>query len=268
MNIEDHHLPSEVASILDWWLPRVCGVFDNHLRSVFLFGGVALGEFAPGWSDVDTYLIVREPVTREQAEEMNAILAEMDERFLKQGANGWQSGQAVQGAVVTMEQAAEVGRAEMCFYAWGSQGTREHCDPFSAFDRYMLAHHRKLLWGEDVSVAPPSRQALVEMTLETLESFFADAGRTADTQGPIMLAGLLHWAARSLVFWRDGVMLAKSAALRHESDSGSPFADAFQLALDVREKGSAHASTYDTALRDAFRTIGQPFYAEHKNILS
>ena len=126
-------LPPEVVSILDWWMPRVRSIFDRDLRSILLFGGIALGEFAPGWSDVDTYCIVRNPVTHDQANAMNAILAEMDDRFVKQAADGWRSGQAVQGAVITPDQAAQPGRADLCFYAWSSHGVHKPCDPLSAF---------------------------------------------------------------------------------------------------------------------------------------
>lgn len=60
---------------------------------------------------------------------------------------------------------------------------------------------------------------------------------------------MLHWAARSLVFWRDGAMLSKSAALEHEIAHGSPFAAAFQTALMVRREGSAVATRYHPELR-------------------
>ena len=259
-------MPSEVAAILDWWMPRVCEVFKDDAQGIFLFGGLALGEFAPGWSDVDTYVVVSDPVRSEQAEAMNDMLSEMDERFLEQRADGWRSGQAVQGAVVTSQQAAEVGRAEECFYAWGSKGVHKHCDPFSAFDRYQLAHHRKLIWGNDVYFAAPSREALVDMTVEGMD-LFSDAAEAPEKHGPIMLAGLLHWAARSLAFWRDGVLLPKSAALKHEIARSSPFAAAFGLALDVREQGSACAGEYEEALRDVFRESGQAINAEHERIL-
>jgi hypothetical protein len=264
--LQTSDLPAEVTAILDWWRPRVCEVFGDELQGVFLFGGLALGEFAPGWSDVDTYLIVGSPVTAEQADAMNAMLAEMDERFINHGAEGWRSGQAVQGAVVTSGQAAEVGRAEECFYAWGSKGVHKHCDPFSAFDRYQLAHHRKLIWGDDVYFAPPSREALVEMTVEGM-NLFGDAAEGPGKHGPIMLAGLLHWVARSFVFWRDCVLVAKSAALRQEIDRGSPFADVFSLALDVREQGSASAAEHEEALRKVFRESGRAINAEHERIL-
>jgi hypothetical protein len=260
-------LPREVSAILDWWLPRVHHSFEGHLESIALFGGLALGEFAPGWSDVDTCIIVRTPVSDAQASAMNAILAEMDERFVQQRDAGWRSGQGVQGAVITAAQAAEPGRAEMCFYAWSAQGVHTSCDPFSSFDRYLLANHGRLLEGAHVPIAPPSRQALLDMTLQDLQKYFNDSSATASRAGPIMLAGLLHWAARSLVFWREGIMLPKSAALRREIETGSPFVEAFRLALEVRALGSACAASRETQLRQCFRDFGPAIYAEHKRVL-
>ena len=63
------------------------------------------------------------------------------------------------------------------------------------------------------------------------------------------MTGMLHWAARSLVFWRESLMLSKSAALEHEMAHGSPFAEAFALALKIRREGSAAAAGYHQELK-------------------
>ena len=62
------------------------------------------------------------------------------------------------------------------------------------------------------------------------------------------MAGTLHWIARSIVFWRDGVMASKSGALRREIKRGSPHAGAFALALEIRRRGARHAEEYRTEL--------------------
>ncbi len=258
--------PPEVIAILDWWKSRVCEVFENKLRGVFLFGSVALGEFAPKWSDIDTCIVVTAPVGDMQAEAMCASMAEMDERFRQQEADGWRSPQTVQGAIITPQQAAEIGHTETCFYARGSRGVHAHCDPFSAFDRYQLAHHRRLLWGNDVYFAPPSRKDLIEMAVRDMNLFSAVA-KAPETYSPIMLAGMLHWAARSLVFWRDGRLLSKSAALKSEIVRNSSLAKAFGLALKVRDQGSARAVAHSDALREVFRDFGPLILAEHEQVL-
>ena len=74
-------------------------------------------------------------------------------------------------------------------------------------------------------------------------------------QSAIWLAGMLHWAARSLVFWRDGTMLSKSASLEHEIARGSSFADAFQLALQIRREGSAVAARHHSELERYYGRI-------------
>ncbi len=256
----------EVTAILNWWVPRIQDIFDNNLRGVFLFGGVALGEFEPCWSDVDTCVAVRSPVTAAQAASLNATLIEMDDLFGRQGASGWRSKQTVQGAVITLRQAIDIGLAEMCFYAWSSKGFHETCDPLSPFDRYQLAHCRKLISGNDVDFAKPERAALLEMTTKDLNSL-EDAARNPEGYGVGTIASLLHWAARSLIFWRDGVLLAKSAALRNEINSGSPFAEAFQLALAVRERGREYLPQYENAIRNILRQFGSAICKEHTRLL-
>lgn len=262
MNAPDfQELPHEVISLLDWWMPRVKAAFEGESLSIYLFGGLVFGEFAPGWSDVDTCVIVRTAVTEAQANAMRTILAEMDTCFVQQHAEGWRSGQAVQGAVITAAQAAEPGKAEPCFYAWGPRGAYDLIDPFSAFDRYLLAKHGRLLKGSQMPIAPPSEQALLDMATNDLKSF-RDEIVAVGQRTPIGLAGWLHWAARSLVFWREDMMLPKSAALRHEIERDGPFAGAFRLALEVRETGVARAASYEAQLRQHLRDAGPGIHAE------
>ena len=116
----------------------------------------------------------------------------------------------------------------------------------------MLAEHGVLYCGEEQRFAGTARQELAEDTL----------GQVADLRDPNALersaiwhAGLLHWVARSIVFWRDGLLVSKTAALKQEIQAESPFADAFRLALMVRGAGSAAATNYRDQLRSAFASV-------------
>ena len=57
-------------------------------------------------------------------------------------------------------------------------------------------------------------------------------------------------------------MLPKSAALQREIERDGPFADAFRLALEVRELGVARAVLYEAQLRRHLRESGPGIHAE------
>ncbi len=101
---------------------------------------------------------------------------------------------------------------------------------------------RELFIVQGLESWEPALIAQTEQDLAALRNW------TASYRSSAWLAGMAHWAARCLIFWRDGKMLAKSAALRHEIDRGSAFADAFQLALMVRTEGRGAAEQYRTQL--------------------
>ena len=176
----------------------------------------------------------------------------MKDGFIGRKGSGWPSGQAIEAPYVPVELVADETREAPYYDAYGS--TREWAvgHPISAFDRYMLAHFGQVLAGEPVSFAPPSSQALISQALKDLDALRAwnDTERSG-----IWLAGMLHWAARSLAFWRDGIMLSKSTALKHEIAHDSPYADAFRLALTIRRNGSATAADHHAELVRHFRQV-------------
>jgi len=142
-----------------------------------------------------------------------------------------------------------------CFVAWGRTRRLETGNPISAFDRYSLAHHGRCLWGEAVALGPPSRRALQEMLrgdLATLtdESQWHDSGW--------WYVAMICFVARSLPFWRDGVMLSKTAALERGAAGGTVFADAFGLALRARREGKPAAEAVKDQLRAALLAITRP----------
>jgi hypothetical protein len=158
----------------------------------------------------------------------------------------------VEGSYVPIELVADESREMPCYTAGGTTRQWAVCHPISPFDRYMLAHFGRLFAGSPVSFAPPSTQALVRMAERDLRAL---TGWDRSEKSAVWLASTLHWIARSLVFWRDGKMLSKSAALRHEIDRHSPFAAAFQLALKIRQEGSATAVQHDDELRRHFGDV-------------
>ncbi len=249
-------IPLAVEGLLEWWLPRVRAALGLKVKSVVLYGGVVLDDFAPGWSDVDVCVVLDTPIEQDEAAAIGAVHDEMREQFVDSGKGGWRSGQAIEGPYVPIELTAGPEATGLCFVAGGT--TRRWADghPISPFDRYMLSHFGACYAGQTVRFAPPTRQALVVQLREDLPQLVEpDHARLSSS---IWLAGTIHWIARSVVFWRDGVMLSKTAALEQEIEAGSPFADAYELALRLRREGSAATRDHLPELRERFMAIAKP----------
>ena len=249
-------IPPSVGCMLDWWLPEVRSCLDEKLRAVLLFGSVALDDFCPGWSDVDVCVVLDTPITRSEGDAVGAIHDEMRRRFIDGGDGSWLSGQAIEGSYIPAELAADSSLRVPCYTAGGSTRKWAVGNPLSPFDRYMLAHHARPVAGERVAFTPPSASDLVgqsEHDLAGLRNWNENSEQSA-----IWMAGMLHWIARSIVFWRDGRMLSKSDALRHEIERGAEFADAFALSLEIRQAGSATAAARHAELRRHFDDVVHP----------
>ncbi|MHC4472724.1 MAG: nucleotidyltransferase domain-containing protein [Planctomycetota bacterium] len=242
-------LPDPVRKALAAW----CSVIEDHLgdrvAATLLHGGMALGEFAPGWSDVDVCVALRGEVPGDEAARLGRALADLHDRFVQEGEAGWASGQFVEGPLLLREDLAAPPAPPRPRWVASAEGlVREEGGGLRPFDRYQLARFGRLLSGEPVPVAPPSREDLRVQLREDLRAL-----DEPPPDRPIWLAAMLHWMARSLAFWRDGEFLTKTAALEREIEAGSRFSDAFRLALDLRQRGSAACAAHLDALRAAFR---------------
>lgn len=233
-------IPSEVVTILEWWTPRITTILRAKLRSLTLFGSVTLGDFMPGWSDVDVCVVVGEPVTAIEHIQIERMHAVMRDRFIHYQAGGWQSGQAI----------------EAVYLPTGVETPWTVTQSIPPFDRYLLAHAGIRIAGERVAFAPPTRNELVAQTQQELWPLIEPA--EGCLEDPIWLAGMLQWLARTIAFWRDGTLLSKTVALQREIAAGSPFTDAYALTLRLRREGSAAAHAHYTELREAFCATAPP----------
>lgn len=62
-------------------------------------------------------------------------------------------------------------------------------------------------------------------------------------------------------------MAAKTAALEHEIANGSPYADAFRLALDLRHKSAAAADSFHDELQMHFENIAEDVALEMERLI-
>jgi hypothetical protein len=249
-------LPEPVEMILHWWSPRMHEILGSNVRSVMLFGGLALGDFAPAWSDVDVCVVLDVPVDEGQGKRICRLHDQMLDRFVHQPHDCWRSLQVIEAWYVPAELAANRKRSLSCYVAAGTTRKFAGGDPLGPFDWYTLAHHGKCYSGRPIRFSPPDRSELRAALREPLTSLVSPSEQ--QLKSSIWLAGMMQWIARSIVFWRDGVMMSKTAALEHEIVAGSPFAEQFKLALRFRREGSAATRSHLDEIRESFLAIAKP----------
>jgi predicted nucleotidyltransferase len=241
-------IPQCVEDILTWWLGRIEPALNGTLKSVTLFGSVALGDYQPAWSDIDVCVVLKRPIDAQTGIKIGRIHDGMRDTFI--GSVTWQSPQVIEGFYISADMATDPGLERACYAAGGTTRKWFVGNPVSPFDRYLLSHHGFPYWGKPVSFAPPSLSALKIQLKQDVESL----GRFEEYPA-LWLAGILHWIPRSLIFWRDGILLSKTAALEHEIDADSPFAAIFTKALELRKHGHVAAEEAYQELLEMFRPI-------------
>jgi len=240
-------LPAPVEEIIEWWLPQVRDVLGGQLASVVLYGSVTLGDFQFGWSDIDACVVVNDHISEETGKRLGNIHDLMRTRYLEQRHNDWKSGQILESNYIPVTLASTTRDNIACYIAGGKTRSWRYGDPFQPFDRYMLANYGQLYFGTNVNFVVPSVNLMRLQAQADIHSFRAWEGQSA-----MWLTGMLHWFARSLVFWRDGKMLSKTAALRHEIERRPDYVEALYLALNIRLKGSYIVGHYVEELKSHY----------------
>lgn len=250
------NMPKEVEALLEWWLPQIHKVLNSKLKSIILFGSVTLGDFMPGWSDVDVCVVLDKPISNGEAAKVGAVHDDMRERFIHGRNANWISGQVIEGPYIPVELATNPEKKDFCYIAGGTTRKRANCNPISPFDRYMLSHFSSCYFGDSISFTPPKRESLICQLFKDIRMLTYPNENCLNSS--IWLAGTMHWIARAIVFWRDGMMLSKTAALEHEIKAGSPFAESYRLSLSLRKEGSGVTGKYLPELRARFLVIAEP----------
>jgi hypothetical protein len=243
-----------VKAAVGWWIPRVREVLGDALIGVSLTGGVELGEFEPGWSDVDFCAQLTGPVTDSQAAGLGRLHDRLEARLLSDRHGTWRSLQALEGAYLPAALANRPGEQSRSLLVGTGTRSVEVCDPVPGFERYVLAHHSVTVTGASRPFRPPTHEAMA-----SAQAWLPGRlSRPATEHSSIMLAGLLQEIARTIVFFRDGKMVGKSAALESEIRSGDEFRDPYRLALDVRRAGSRTADERRPELVRAYERVASP----------
>lgn len=241
--------------LLSWWQAEILAALGEKVQAVLLGGSAVLGDFQPGWSDVDVCVVLRNAITEAEGIAIGHVHDAMRARFIEGGQDDWRSGQAIEGAYVTAETLQEE-RSGICYVAGGGTRWWGEKDPISPFDRYIFARHGYYLFGDTVPVGMPDMASLKIQSIRDTQHFAHPPAGCLDSA--IWLAGIMHWLARTMVFWRDGVLLSKTAALEREIAAGGPLAPYFVLPLALRREGSAATHCHLEVLRQNYLDAVEP----------
>ena len=244
-----------VASIIEGWMAPVRAALGEKLVGVTVTGSLALDDFQPGWSDVDLVAVLGGPITSGEVAELDRIHADIGRMYIDEGRDGWISGQGLQCCYLTADVAHSPGLRAACCEGGDRGAEAVGADPLLPFDRHVLSRFGRPLLGDPVGFEPPGIEALRVQSAS--EADWLDPARAA-RESPIWLAAVMHWLARTIVFWRDGADLGKTTALEREIARGSPFTEEFALALRIRRQGSRAAAGHERELREVFRRVASP----------
>ena len=145
-----------VERIVTWWLPQVRAILGQDLCSVLLTGSAALGDYQPGWSDIDVCVVLRRPPTEEEGRSLGLLHDHMKERYVVQRKDGWQSGQVIEGYYIPEALVADPQVELPCYVAGGTTRRWASCHPITPFDRLLLVEAARPLFGTALAFARPT----------------------------------------------------------------------------------------------------------------
>ena len=219
----------------------IADILADNPPSIHLYGSCAMGDFRPGWSDIDLLVLTPHPLTDAQAQQL--LTLRQNSPVLHPDI---QHARACEGAILPLENLTKHTTHTIVY--WGTSGQRlTDCYAPDVFCLWQLHHGGRLLHGEDV------RHFLPIPTPGMLHAAVADHLRTVLEHGRgsarLYAFGWLLDIARCLYTLRQDAVIAKTAAGEWALQEGlCPDAAALRLALEVRRNPAMMA---DAAVQEA-----------------
>lgn len=219
---------------------RLLAILGEELTALYLYGSVALGDFKPGWSDIDMLCFTKEPVGEEAAKTLVNLRQTM---LSEEPQNPYY--RLFEGAVVSLREFCSGAYTRVVY--WGTSGQRvtdTYC--FDAFSRYELLHDGLLVCGTDVrgALEAPDFAQLKDAVRQHLGTIRRYAVRTDDS---LYACGWLLDIARGLYTLRTGRVIAKTAAGEWALEQGlCPAAEEMRRTLQIRKDPARYLDDGET----------------------
>lgn len=215
---------------VDSLLNTLCGAIRAALDtpvSIYLYGSLVLGDYRPGWSDIDLLCLTAAPLTVAQA----ACLLNLRQTLVQQ--SGDPRFRAAEGHILS-QTGFQFDAPERVVY-WGTSGERitDSCH-LDSFTRWQLYHCARRLAGDNCLgwLTPPTAAELRQDVLRHYESIRTHA---VVTSGNLYACGWLLDIARCLYTLRTGRVTGKTQAGTWALETGMcNVSDALRRALAIR----------------------------------
>ena len=226
----------------------VVGILTENAPSVYLYGSVTLGDFRPGWSDIDLLVLTGKQIAPAQAEKLLHLRRELSQREPEDPYY-----RLFEGGMLPLS-AFLADQADTVVY-WGTSGERiTGRYVFDSFCRLELLDHGVLLYGGDVrgQMRRPTFEDLREDVRRHYETIVAYGGETGES---LYSFGWLLDISRCIYTLRTGKIIAKTEAGVWVLENGlCPDPEALATALRVRKEPKLFGE--DAALRAYAADLG------------
>ena len=227
---------------------RVVDILEGCAVSIYIYGSLALGDFRPGWSDIDILVLTEKEITEGQAGRLvnlrQVMLEEQpDNRYYR----------CFEGGMLSLN-AFRLGEKDRVVY-WGTSGERiTDSYDFDSFSMCELLESGILIWGRDVRDRL-SRPAFDELRADVRRHYEAIRKYARETERSFYSFGWLLDISRCLYTLRTGKIIAKTAAGEWAlKENLCPCAEALARAVDIRKEPARYLR--DEGVLDEAQALG------------
>lgn len=235
---------------------------ENELRSplqgFWLYGSVVLGDFHPGWSDIDFIAFTDGPIGQKQADRLVTLRQDLSARYPE---NPYY--RCFEGVIVDLNEYRHGSYTRLIY--WGTSGQRitNRCE-IDAFALFELAKYGVSVCGNDDRnlFVPPTREELVAAVRRHCDGIRNCAVQTDDS---LYSCGWLLDIARCIYTLRRSDVIGKTQAGEWAlSEHLFPEEAALSRTLQIRRDPLAYRD--DPAVKAWLRNLG-PTVQRYADIL-
>lgn len=189
-----------VARMMD----EIAAIMRGDVYGAWLYGSAVLGDFHPGWSDIDFVVLVNGPLSESQAEKLltlrqDMLKAEPDSLYYR----------SFEGVIASLNEYRSQSFHRLVY--WGTSGQRitDRYAP-DAFSLFELAKYGKPIYGGKTWILPPpGREELAAAVRAHYDAIRKYAQQTSDS---IYSCGWLLDIARCIYTLRNNDIISKTQA--------------------------------------------------------
>ena len=227
---------------------RVVDALEGCAASIYIYGSLALGDFRPGWSDIDILVLTEKEITEGQAGRLVNL-----RQVMLEGEPRNPYYRSFEGGMLSLD-AFRLGEKSRVVY-WGTSGERiTDSYGFDSFSMRELLESGILIWGDDVRDGLP-RPTFDELRADVRRHYEAIRKYAGETDRSFYSFGWFLDISRCLYTLRTGGIIAKTAAGEWAlKENLCPCADALARAVEVRKEPAKYRE--DPSVFDYAETLG------------